>query len=117
VGRGKTHRYLPVILEARLTTLQQVIAQYYGEETPNFDKIHVEKSPSTKSYNVLRTEYWRGQQHGGMQSPVHSRHLMPMCETPSMGKSPSLGRGHNTRWTEMMQTTAWEMAHAPSPSS
>jgi hypothetical protein len=79
------------VLDDCLTIAQQVIAQYYGEERPDFDKIHCEKSPPTKSYNVLRTEYWRGQQHGGGELPVHSRHMRPICETPSMGEFASAG--------------------------
>ncbi|KAH6693606.1 hypothetical protein F5X68DRAFT_247974 [Plectosphaerella plurivora] len=88
--------------------IEQMIARFYGEERPNFEQIHDLKSPPTKSYNLLKPEYWRGQQHGGGDLPVHSRHLIPMCETPSMSMDNEWGEETSRALTLFMPYLHWE---------
>lgn len=41
----------------------------------------------TKTYMILRPQFWRGQQHGGRHAPPHARHMRALCDTVSSGKS------------------------------
>ncbi|KAI2780008.1 hypothetical protein F4815DRAFT_166294 [Daldinia loculata] len=66
--------------------IERAIGRYFGEERPDYHAIHRElkRKKKTKAYMILRDQYWRGQLHGGEPySPVHARHMKPMCTTIS----------------------------------
>ncbi|KAJ9148654.1 Ankyrin repeat protein [Pleurostoma richardsiae] len=64
--------------------MEKLIAQYFGDEPPRFDGLPRNGSEKTRAYMLLRSEFWRGQQHGlSNNNIVHARHLRPLCETVS----------------------------------
>jgi len=50
------------------------MSRYYGEEKLNFGTHRVLNARS-KTERLLKHELWRGQQRGGVGSPVHSRQI------------------------------------------
>ncbi|KAF3349987.1 Cytochrome c oxidase subunit 6B [Verticillium dahliae VDG1] len=71
---------------------QRALDLYYGQDPPSFDGvIHELQEPyNTKTYMMLRPQYWRGQMHGSAGSAPHSRHMRPMCEAVSSAEMPYL---------------------------
>ncbi|RXG45950.1 hypothetical protein VDGE_02058 [Verticillium dahliae] len=65
--------------------MSRALDLYYGQDPPSFDGvIHELQEPyNTKTYMMLRPQYWRGQMHGSAGSAPHSRHMRPMCEAVS----------------------------------
>ncbi|KAI1086348.1 hypothetical protein F5B19DRAFT_163230 [Rostrohypoxylon terebratum] len=65
---------------------EQAISRYFGEERPDYHATHRElnRKKKTRTYMVLRDQYWKSQLHGGQQhNPPHARHLRPICEMVS----------------------------------
>ncbi|KAI3325669.1 hypothetical protein HD806DRAFT_453892 [Xylariaceae sp. AK1471] len=64
---------------------EKAIAQYFGDETPNFAAVNrqLQRPRKTSASTILQERYWRGQLHGDSSSPPHARYLSPMCETIS----------------------------------
>ncbi|XDG05343.1 hypothetical protein ABKA04_004958 [Annulohypoxylon sp. FPYF3050] len=65
---------------------EHAISRYFGEQRPEYHATHRElnRKKKTKTYMVLRDQYWKSQLHGGQQhNPPHARHLRPICETVS----------------------------------
>lgn len=64
---------------------KKAIAAYFKD---SLDLDHVEENGGrTKSHMILRPQYWRGQERGTRSSPVHMRHLRPLCKAVSSGGS------------------------------
>lgn len=65
--------------------IERLMARYYGE-AHDIDRNN-SKLPTyrKKTPNVLRPEFWKGQQHGSTTSdPIHSRHMRSkLCVIPS----------------------------------
>ncbi|PNH31053.1 hypothetical protein VD0002_g8370 [Verticillium dahliae] len=70
-----------------MSWIERALDLYYGQDPPSFDGvIHELQEPyNTKTYMMLRPQYWRGQMHGSAGSAPHSRHMRPMCEAVSSG--------------------------------
>jgi len=58
------------------------MARYYNEKKPEPDDYFVKFRPQdrTKTENLLRSEFWQGQQHGDQNSEVHARHMRALCD-------------------------------------
>ncbi|KAG9235378.1 hypothetical protein BJ875DRAFT_374401 [Amylocarpus encephaloides] len=54
--------------------VEQAMSRYYGEDKLDFGAHRVLNARS-KSERLLKHELWRGQQRGGVGSPVHSRQI------------------------------------------
>jgi hypothetical protein len=65
--------------------MQEAIARHYNEERPKYDGLFRRPENPSKSYLLLRPEFWRGQQHGGRHDAVHARHMRPRCDIISTG--------------------------------
>ncbi|KAG7144074.1 hypothetical protein HYQ46_007190 [Verticillium longisporum] len=68
-----------------MSWIERALDLYYGQDPPSFDGvIHELQEPyNTKTYMMLRPQYWRGQMHGSAGSAPHSRHMRPLCEAIS----------------------------------
>lgn len=60
--------------------VEEAIARHYNEERPEYDGLFRRPENPSKTYMLLRPEFWRGQQHGGRHDAVHARHLRPRCD-------------------------------------
>lgn len=74
------------------------MAGYFGEDPPRAERSAngFLEYTKTKWYTVLRPRYWEGQQHGGRDSPLHTRYMRPFCEIVS--SSELLPRSSHTQW-------------------
>jgi hypothetical protein len=85
VDRG--NEFVPGFLKVVLTKcLWEAVARYFNEDRPNYDGIFRQPDEPTKSYMILRPEFWRGQQHGGRHDAVHAKHMRPRCDIISTGE-------------------------------
>ncbi|KAH7369612.1 hypothetical protein BKA65DRAFT_385928 [Rhexocercosporidium sp. MPI-PUGE-AT-0058] len=66
--------------------IEEAMARYYNEPRPGYDGLFRRSKNPTKSYMLLRPEFWRGQQHGGRHDAIHARHMRPRCDIISTGK-------------------------------
>lgn len=64
------------------------MSRYYGEELPEFDA-HKVLNVRSNIQRLLKHELWRGQQRGGIGSPVHSRHIGSRCSVVPSAPSTS----------------------------
>lgn len=64
---------------------QEAMARYYHEERPDYDGLFRRPENPSKTYMLLRPEFWRGQQHGGRHDAIHARHMRPRCDIISTG--------------------------------
>jgi hypothetical protein len=65
--------------------IEEAIARHYNEKRPPYDGLFRRPEGPSKTYMLLRPEFWRGQQHGGRNDAVHARHMRPRCDTISTG--------------------------------
>jgi hypothetical protein len=77
--------YMPVIYKSVLMSEQEAIARHYNEKVPEYEGIFRRPEHPSKTYMMLRPEFWRGQQHGGRKDAVHARHMRPRCDIISTG--------------------------------
>ncbi|KAI1469067.1 uncharacterized protein F4812DRAFT_318490 [Daldinia caldariorum] len=66
--------------------VEEAIGRYFDEKPPDYHGIHLElgREKKTKTYMILRDQFWRGQLHGSQpHSPAHTRHMTPLCTTIS----------------------------------
>ncbi|PVH76685.1 hypothetical protein DL98DRAFT_464692 [Cadophora sp. DSE1049] len=60
--------------------IEEAMARYYHEDRPGYDGLFRRPEKPSKTYMLLRPEYWRGQQHGGRHDAIHARHMRPRCD-------------------------------------
>ena len=68
------------------------MARYYHEDRPDYDGLFRRPDNPSKTYMLLRPEFWRGQQHGGRHDAIHARHMRPRCDIISTGCCPDYPR-------------------------
>lgn len=60
--------------------IEEAMARYYHEDRPGYDGLFRRPKDPSKTYMLLRPEFWRGQQHGGRHDAIHARHMRPRCD-------------------------------------
>ncbi|KAK6836282.1 Magnesium transport protein CorA- transmembrane region [Apiospora arundinis] len=66
---------------------ERAMALHYEDETAsrlgNLDVSEI--AQRSRIDTLLRSEYWRGQQHGHQGAPLHAHHMTPLCSTIPLG--------------------------------
>lgn len=65
--------------------IEKFMARYYGEvDVIDYNDWQLSTTSRKGASNVLRREFWAGQQHGSAVDPVHARHMRSkLCIIPS----------------------------------
>ncbi|KAE9376262.1 hypothetical protein N431DRAFT_479578 [Stipitochalara longipes BDJ] len=63
--------------------VEEAISRYYGEDRPITESL---SRPPSMTRELLRREFWRGQQQGGDLDPAHARHMKPRCDIIPMSQ-------------------------------